>query len=241
MRQQQTFFLLVLLTVLGVITASAFEPGPDIIRECPKCNAALKQETMLSGNTFGAQFWTDGKMDAPMRPDYPWLVKCPKCGTLFWIDESKKLGERWYPEKTWPDAIDPSKPTEADLLSLLGAEKLPKEKELYVRRRSWWAANDAIRWNEEATSSLLPAQEANLQVLANLMDERKPDERLTKAEIFRELKKFDDCIALLTQPFDDARKAEVAAFIKKLAEQKFWTVREIIKQEAKPNKRPETH
>ena len=42
-------------------------PGPDQIVACPKCNGLAKYRTLLSGNTFGARVWTDGKQDAPDR------------------------------------------------------------------------------------------------------------------------------------------------------------------------------
>jgi hypothetical protein len=33
----------------------------------------MAQRTLASGNTIGARFWTDGKMEAPMLPDQPAL------------------------------------------------------------------------------------------------------------------------------------------------------------------------
>jgi hypothetical protein len=68
-------------------------PGPTIIRECSACGKHISQHTIGSGNTFGARFWTDGKRDAPMFPDQPWLVRCQHCGTLVWIDEQTQIGE----------------------------------------------------------------------------------------------------------------------------------------------------
>jgi hypothetical protein len=40
------------------------------------------------GNTIGAIYWTDGKREAKMLPNHPWLVKCPVCSRLFWVDEA---------------------------------------------------------------------------------------------------------------------------------------------------------
>ena len=187
MKEKSLFFLPLLLSLLCATTGTAYEPGPDIIRECPKCRI------------------------------------------LFWIDEAKKRGEQrgWDKDKKWPNATKPILPTEADFVSLLGGAELSQKKELYLRRRAWWAANDVTRTNKSATARWSPTQEANLQVLANMMDEKNPDQRITKAEILRELKKFDDCINLLSQSFEEKRHAEVAAFIKGLAEHKASTVKEI--------------
>ena len=50
-----------------------------IVRECPHCKAHVVQEETVSGNTIGASYWTDGKREAKMLPDHPWLAKCPVC------------------------------------------------------------------------------------------------------------------------------------------------------------------
>jgi hypothetical protein len=103
-------------------------------------------------------------------------------------------------------------------LKVISVGKLSEKQVLYARRRAWWAANDAVRTNESATVSFSPAQDANLHALANLMDEKVPEQRITKAEILRELGTFDKCVTLLAHPFDNDRHTEVAAFIRKLAE-----------------------
>ena len=235
MRVDTGLILTIVLTLLCGEAVLAYRPGPDVIRECPKCKTLLEQSTMASGNTLGARFWTDGKTVAPMRPDRPWLVKCPKCGGLIWLDEARQLGERRNGEKEkWSDAIKPQLPTEADYLTLLSGAKQPETKELYLRRRAWWAGNDAIRANEDASINLSSKQKANMKALAELMDEEDADQRITKAELMRELKRFDACLALLTDPFENKHHAAVASFIKSLAIRKSWTVKE-IKGDKEPN------
>lgn len=237
MKLKKTLFLLAVFGLLTVTTAWAYRPGPDIIRECPRCKTPLAQRSMMSGNSFGARLWTDGKMLAPMLPDRPWLVKCPNCGELFWIDEARELGKRawWYEHNAWPLAAEPDLSSEADFLKVLSAARLPEEKERYVRQRAWWAANDSIRMTENATASFSTAQEGNLHALADILDEKNPGQRITKAEIYRELGKFDECIKLLALPFDEGHHNKVAAFIRKLAEQRSRSVREINANE-KPDK-----
>ena len=237
MKLKRTHLLLAVCVLLTGTTAWAYIPGPDIIRECPKCKTPLEQHTMISGNTVGARFWTDGKMLAPMLPDRPWLIKCPKCGTLFWIDEAKELGKQkgWDKHKEWPNAVEPILPSEADFLDMLSSSQLPEEKEVYARRHAWWATNDAVRTSESVTVSFSPAQEENLHALANILDDKDPYQRIIKAEIYRELGMFEECAKLLAQPFDKDRHTEVAAFIRKLAEQKLRPVRE-INEEEKPDK-----
>lgn len=67
-------------------------PGPTIIKECSACFKPISQATFLSSNNFGATFWTDGKDDS-VTSRYLWLVKCPRCHALLWIDELEKIAE----------------------------------------------------------------------------------------------------------------------------------------------------
>jgi hypothetical protein len=75
-------------------------PGPIKIKKCSNCYGLIREFTLMSGNTFGATFWTDGYRDAPMLPEQLWLIKCPHCKMLLWIDEQENLG------KTDPDDSD---------------------------------------------------------------------------------------------------------------------------------------
>ena len=224
-----TPLLVLLALLLGCLPARGMQPGPDIIRECPKCAGTVVQNTMMSGNTFGARMWTDGKMEAPMLPDYPLLVKCPDCGTLFWIEEAKELDQREYYEvnEKWSNAKEPITPTGTDYLQPIIAGKLSAENDLYLRRYYWWSINDAYRSDGTATATFQPMQERMLRSLADVFDVKDPDQRIAKAEIFRELKMYDDCMRLLSSPFEEEIHNEVAAFIKGLAQKKVWTVREI--------------
>lgn len=64
-------------------------PGPDLVVACPRCGRRARVRTLLSGNTFGARVWTDGKVEAPMLPTHPPIAPCRACGRMFW----------------WPDAV----------------------------------------------------------------------------------------------------------------------------------------
>src|SRR4030067_1169918 len=106
-------------------------PGNTIIRKCTACAKPIEQDTISSGNTFGATYWTDGKCNAPMLPDQPWLVMCPHCHSALWIDELKILGER-VPWMECPDflkhAAGYEMPSLDDYFAVLGEElKTPKK------------------------------------------------------------------------------------------------------------------
>lgn len=223
-------FFGVIVLLLFAVGASAFTPGPTIIRECPKCRVPIEQGTMTSGNTFGARFWSDGKMGAPMLPDYPWLVKCPKCKHLFWIDEAKKLGDT---DKGWKGqgkvaSRELETPTISDFCKVVARVK-NKKKQRYIRTHLWHCANDRHRNEVSAEKvSLSPQTKANMIALSKLLNEKDPWERLTKAEIARELGQFDRCVKLLSIRFDK-RLNDTASAIKMLAQEKYAPVMEFTR------------
>lgn len=215
-------------TIFLGTTSYAFMPGPDIIRSCPDCKQEIIEETTLSGNTSGRTCWTDGKCQFPYLPDRPWLVKCPKCGLLFWIDQAEKLGERMWREKgKWPNAITPNLPTELDYYQFLKKRPIDRKKENYVRRRAWWAMNDQRRTgNQGKPFSISEEATTNLKALSALLDESKQNERIMKAEIARQLGEFDICLGLLKFDFKPNYSKAVGT-IRTLAEMENRVVAEI--------------
>ena len=57
-----------------------------------------------------------------------------------------------------------------------------------------------------------------------MLDEKEPNQRILKAEIARKLGEFDECLGLLSHPFDE-RYGRAVGFIKKLAEEKVRVVK----------------
>lgn len=201
-------------------------PGPIFFRKCPSCKGLIAQGTLRSGNTIGATFWTDGKMDAPMLPDSPSLVACPHCKAPLWINELEKIGEDMFidPGGAFKDARGYSMLEFAGYLDFLGRETLTPEKERNVRIRAWWAGND---WRRKGDEQALSDDEAsNLLRLAESLDDSDED-RVMKAEIFRELGRFDEAAAILAGTFDDDC-AQAAAFIRGLVAKRDARVQEMV-------------
>jgi hypothetical protein len=195
-----------------------------IVRECPHCKAHVVQEETVSGNTIGAKLYTDGKLEAKMLPNHPWLVKCPVCSGLFWVDETVEVDTGFDAAKGKKQLLAPS---EKDLLGFLSGPGLPKDKEIYLRMRAWWAANDVWRWVPNATPAFSKDQVQNLHALSAMLDESEPNQRILKAEIARELGRFDECLGLLSHPIDEVYGYAVG-FIKKLAEEKLRAVKVLV-------------
>lgn len=223
----------ILLVFLGGTKIWAYKPGPTIIRECPNCKTLLEQRTTISGNTLRARIWTDGKMIAPMLPDRPWLVKCPNCNHVLWINEAREIGRRHFrdKDKKWPEAAKPVLPDENDYFHVLSDNNLSFKKKFYIRQRAWWFANDAFRTNVDTRVVFSKPQKDNLQKLAAMLNENSPGQRILKAEIHRELEQYEECIKLLSVHFKNKYYNKVAALIRRLAAIKQNAVQEIPKEE----------
>ena len=199
-------------------------PGPTIIRSCSACGKHLAQHTIGSGNTIGARFWTDGKRDAPMLPDQPWLVKCQHCGTLVWIDEQTQVGEidPWASEtdekNKYPDARPGSTPTLRDYADLLDTGVSDKNKERYLRLRAWWAGNDPRREGGQPTP-LDSCETQNLQALLAWLDEDEDNDLSMQAEVLREVGEFNEADKLLATDVGD-RLTKAVSTIRDLSTQR---------------------
>ena len=206
-------------------------PGPTIIRKCSICGELIAEYTINSGNTFGARFWTDGKTDAPMLPDAPWLVKCKHCEELLWIDEQEQIGkiEPWgileEDDSKFKDALPPVTPSLQDYFTGLSTGVFERRKERYLRLRIWWAGND-MRRDMDQSKSMSDKEISNLRAFMPLLDETNENDRIMKAEAMRELGMFEEANALLTKPFSK-ELAQAAAIISDLTGQKVSAVREM--------------
>ena len=181
-------------------------PGESNYRRCPSCDGLLIERTLISGNTIGARFWTDGKMEAPMLPQYPALVRCAHCDALLWLPEAQEFRP---PQplpmfQTAPGARDPKAPTEADYLEAIASGLAPgAEREKYCRVHAWHASNDARRdLKSKSAAGELPIQTAdNMKLLFAMLDRSAPEQRMLRAELARELGRFAEALDLLKFDF----------------------------------------
>ncbi|HXG21431.1 MAG TPA: hypothetical protein VNN62_20450 [Methylomirabilota bacterium] len=182
-------------------------PGPDRIIACPHCGFLARQHTLLSGNTIGAILWSDGKMEAPMLPEFPAVTKCRGCKRFYWVDEAEVKGElkpfgsksKRVP-KEWMRAEPIEHLTIDEYIEALDAGVGTNvEKERYLRVHFWWAVNDIVRRNPNAKipTRYIEKLHENLRKLFALLDERNPKDRIMKAEIAREMGDFAQAIRLL--------------------------------------------
>jgi hypothetical protein len=192
-------------------------PGPIFIYHCPKCDNQIYNESVASGNTFGAVLYSDGKAIKPNYPDYPTLTKCSKCNTIFWLNKSNETGAynmnpslneklkniekaRFLNVYEYCDAIE----------SILFNTKM-EEKNL--RLEIWWCFNDRDRKGEQLFSSEADKLiwNKNALILIELLDANDINQKISIAELYRNLGNFEKCQEILncieTSDFDWLKEA----------------------------------
>jgi predicted nucleic-acid-binding Zn-ribbon protein len=65
--------------------------GPDLYYKCPKCGKTSFRGSLLSGNTFGGKFFSDGKLIAPMLPEFPAIIRCKNCKDFYWLSDENQI------------------------------------------------------------------------------------------------------------------------------------------------------
>jgi len=167
-----------------------------------------------------------------MLPDQPRLVKCLHCCTLVWIDEQTEVGKidprnfKTDDRNRFSDARPGSTPTLQDYADFLDSGENDKTEERYVRLRAWWVGNDPRRESGKPTQ-LTPFETQNLRGFLALLDEAEDEDRLTKAEVLRELGEFTEAETLLATEFEDTLTQTVST-IRNLNRERNPTVAEIV-------------
>lgn len=214
-------------------------PGPDLIVACPSCSKLVRIASLGSGNTFGAVFWTDGKMDAPMLPDLPPIGGCPGCGVAFWFRDAKQVGKidpyaRYTAENEvpaeWSEAPEPKPLDEEQLLDAIDDGMVEtSEKEECLRLMAWHAFNDQFRRDGHHDDQPRPSerQEANVKQIEKLfMYSDDWDDLFISADAARQLGNFEKAKNILNN-IDVEEILQKKRFLMELCAQESRLVRRI--------------
>ncbi|MBK7095352.1 MAG: hypothetical protein IPH57_10020 [Saprospiraceae bacterium] len=181
--------------------------------KCPKCNEDFKTSGALSGNTFGATLYSDAFNFYPMLPINHKLIKCPLCLSFIWLNYLKpKSIERYTPSYTFSITFDGSPRRnyvkELSINDYFEALKTmyPGDR-LFIRKKIWWAFNDRIRYydgkrkNKSKIIFVEPDDEKkytdNCYALLELLNTEDINQKIMRAEINRNLGKFEECLKII--------------------------------------------
>lgn len=65
--------------------------GNPRILICPFCGTEKQIMSLISGNTFGAELWSDNKQIASMLPEISYVQKCTHCGKYYITGRQKVM------------------------------------------------------------------------------------------------------------------------------------------------------
>ena len=102
--------------------------GPNQIIACPHCGTIAHYRALVSGNTIGAEGWTDGRQYGPMMVEPPAVVRCHACERCHWLADAKEVGvvARDPPWKgpvpaAWEEAPEVKEPSADEYLDAIEA------------------------------------------------------------------------------------------------------------------------
>ncbi len=188
--------------------------GEDLIYACPHCGTYFKQMNVMSGNTFGATFYSDGKYYAPMMRDVPRFTSCRKCKHIIDIAQLKPVNPTHG--FSWRKLLGLNKPIDAKNIpychDLRGTEwdealQLFPAYEQYFRICIWQDAHDVCRqWPVSSDFEVYLKKnieredyKKNCRALLKLLDtpDKSIEDILGMAEIYRNLGEFEKAIETL--------------------------------------------
>ena len=188
------------------------------------------------------------------HPQPPPIAKCGQCSYVYWLKDAEVVGEvskgrEEASSAEWRRAEYVIEPSEADYYLALDSDlvRTPKEERI-ARALAWWKSNEPLRgdivaegyaywdswlWNTESRRekhkigewNMDPAaRQANLELLLPLLDMDDAGDRLMKAEVLRQLGRFDEALSAL-QRVTSADYAWIVDQIRPLCEEKDMLVR----------------
>ena len=169
-------------------------PGNPRILICPFCGTEKQIMSLISGNTFGADLWSDNKQIAPMLPEISYVQKCPHCGKYYITgrQEVKYAKDGYSFEKgllTYPEM--------KEAFTQLSEEGFLNEKEeINVRMMLHHAYNDYYYRTDEkkviSEEDKTLFHENGLWLINNLITDS-----VMKAEFYREIGEIDTAKSIL--------------------------------------------
>lgn len=220
-------------------------PGPKRLYRCSNCQGLFARRTLASGNTLCAKYRSDGQMNARMLPQTPPLVVCPHCQALFCMVGATHAVEYrdYFPDfgfmgEPTPEEIESKKAQEAlaeqyrdaprykvatlkQCIQYVQSQDISPHAE-QLRIYAWHRVNDERM--DTGRQVLQTDEKANLLALLDLLPPDSDAEILLRAEVFRELGRFDEAAQSLDHDFSnefESRAEQIMQAVERQDEQPF--------------------
>lgn len=207
--------------------------GPDYVYKCPNCGSFLKTPSLISGNTWGAEIFSDSRVIASDTIEFPYLTRCSKCDTIFWLSKLEEIGTLGWDEDEivnpdWEKADWARKLTVEEYFESLNeglAEN--KEDEIFIRQQIWWGYNDRVR---EGNKQFIDVNDEckwleNCKKLIPLLDESDMLQNYMIAELKRNLGDFTGCLERINAFDNDEINWTKEKFISECEKENKWVVK----------------
>jgi len=195
-----------------------------IVLECPDCG---EQYSVFSDPEIPSEkrmLYSDGFFWDPIHWRTPRIIGCVTCESGFFPEKGKMIASIPIGEVTgkWTKLKRAEPPKAGNLaLELRIRKKIEPENEKNIRIEFWYAVNhsDEGRQRFDTNERFRNFWLESLEKLEALLSAEKSEDRLLKAEVNRQLGRFEDCILLLASETDSRSLA-----ISREAEKKNRTV-----------------
>jgi hypothetical protein len=164
-----------------------------VLYKCPNCNKLYSYFILLSGNTFGAIFYSDGFRIAPMLPNLLLLSKCNVCKTFFKLNNDNLIDEEDISSSEYEEVPKLSIYDYIEYIDL--NPRLKIKDELYVRQQIRFEFNHNRKLKKD--KFLKSYNVENLLKMIEIYENIGFENNLfTVAELYRNTKQFDKAIEL---------------------------------------------
>lgn len=182
---------------------------------CPFCKGEKPVIQLLSGNTFGGSQWSDLKTVYPMLKQPSPVQQCPHCSKYFFVSTAEARQADFYSF----DQGNLSYEQTSEALHQFEINSWNKNEEIILRLLFVHAYNDKYQ-REFVSKENFPSVEEQALFAAQVVRllEIWETEPLVKAELYREMGEFDNCLSILDtlQP-DEPLKQKIGAQIRQFA------------------------
>jgi hypothetical protein len=176
--------------------------SPPTVLECPECGERYLVASELNQLSENATLFSDGYFIDEQNWRIPGIIGCVTCELGFFPQNGRIIATPSWDEyfQNWSHIKKAEPPTAGALaIELRTRRNMDIETEKIIRKELWYAVNHTetgriLYTNNEKFRNFWIE---SLSRYEELLDLNNPDELITKAEINRNLGRFDICLSLI--------------------------------------------